>query len=242
MFQSSMSFKVALALTFALSLGCAKDLKSSANAKATSCTIDCDSDNDGLGNNPAKKVEFDAEVQGGVFSAKKVVHFDWLTKTFTISVPLQVNPFIGIEASGTIPEIPGASFKVGMEVDGTYRLTLVIPAEHFLKGFDSANPATLPNGDPLPMVPGGELPYFGLKIDKKKVDAHVYLGASVIAIFVPTPSFDPVIRLTFPLRTSGQRKTVGYFAAIPKKGTFDGGFYVSLMLPDEIARAIEDLL
>lgn len=226
-----------------VSLGCSAQLKSAdQNSSSTCVDASCDQD-DGQNSNGGgqQKVEFEAKVEGGIFSNKPVIKLDWVTKTFQITVPMQVNPFV-IEGEGTLNELKGAKYKIWMDTDGTTMFTLIVPLDYVLKGVDQVPAARLPNGDPLPMVPGGELPYFGLKVNRGQVNnAHIYLGASVFAIFVPTPQFDPTIRLLFPIRTSGQRKTVGYFAAIPKKANFDGGFYLSLMLPDDIARLIDDL-
>jgi hypothetical protein len=99
----------------------------------------------------------------------------------------------------------------------------------------------LPNGDPLPGVPGGELPSIGLELDQTDFFGNLYFGIETFAIFVPTPGFDPLLKLTFPIKNKSNRKTIGYISAVPEKAAFDGGFFLSLRVPDELARLIDGI-
>ena len=102
----------------------------------------------------------------------------------------------------------------------------------------------MPNGDPLPAVPGGELPHLAVQ-NTSKVNFYAYGNVKYFALFVPTPGLNPFVNLTFPINNAAGTKTLGYLATVAQKvtgsTTFDGGFYLAMVFPPELAAILDDL-
>lgn len=187
-------------------------------------------------------IKVDGAINGGRFDKTKVVDIDKATKTLVVSLPFIAGIQIGAQAPISIPEIPGATIGLEERADGSSALVLRIPLDKVLHGIAVLPKGRLPNGDPLPAIPDGELPTLGLSFDRSNnLKGALYLSPSVVGIFVNT-KFDPMIRLTLPIRNEARTVTYGYFTSIPAKAGFDGGFFLSIALPEELARAIDDLL
>lgn len=190
---------------------------------------------------PWSKVDLSGTVEAGPFGTHKVIDVDKVNNLLLISLPLPVNPFGGMTISKPIPELPGA--EVRLEQSGSsYALVLAIPLKYVVRGVEFADPGKLPNGDPLPGIPGGELPKLGLKLNRDGRDVFLYLGKGAVGVFVPTPEFDPFLNLTFPIKNKSQRRIIGYFATVSKKGTSAGGFFMSVLIPADIQRIIDDII
>ncbi|MDZ4661159.1 MAG: hypothetical protein SGJ18_06015 [Pseudomonadota bacterium] len=173
----------------------------------------------------------------------KLIGVDKVNKTLTLRVPITGADFPEIIVE--IPQLAGARVLTGNDVDGKGFINLEIPLELLLKYVDIGNPKRLPNGDPLPAVPGGELPGVAVNFPVENVRIHIYLGVEVLGIYVEVP-FDPHVKLTLPLKTQKadgtQERTVGYLSSVPKKNQFAGGFFLSLVIPEAIARQLDELL
>ena len=176
-------------------------------------------------------------------SKTKLVGIDRVKKTLTLSVPISVSDFPEITVE--VPELAGAKVVSGNDADGKGYINLEIPLELLLKYIDIGNPKRLPNGDPLPAVPGGELPAVAVNFPVENVRIHIYLGVEVLGIYVEVP-FDPYVKLTLPIKTQkadgSQERTVAYLSSVPKRDPFDGGFFLSLAIPEGIARQLDELL
>ncbi|MES2854831.1 MAG: hypothetical protein V4692_03155, partial [Bdellovibrionota bacterium] len=132
--------------------------------------------------------------------------------------------------------------SVEKQADGSSALALRIPLEKYLHGIEFLPAKRLPNGDPLPAIPDGELPSLAVKISRwADIKATIYLAPQVVGIYVNSP-IDPRISITLPIRNAARTRTWGYLSSVPKKGDFDGGFFLSFAMPDAIARMIDDLL
>jgi hypothetical protein len=204
---------------------------------------------DGSGDNTAPGQidagQYETKVSGGSFDGLKVVSIDWKSRMITFRLPMLASPiFDGASLEVPLPQIPGAFVGIETLQNGS-ALVVRMPLDRFLKGLKDADPSRLPNGDPLPGVPDGELPSLALDVSQlvgrsSNIKSTLYLAPTVIGVFVSTP-FDPFIRLTFPLRNESKR-VMGYFSTVPKKTTFDGGFFLSFALPDDLARELTGLL
>lgn len=187
-------------------------------------------------------ISMDGAINGGRFDRTKVVDIDKTAKTLIVRLPFIAGVQIGVEAPLPIQEIPGAMIGIEPNTDGSSALVLRLPLAKVLRGVDFLQPGRLPNGDPLPAIPEGELPSLGLSLSRSAdIKGALYLSPSVVGLFVNT-KFDPTIRLTLPIRDQARTKTYGYFTSIPAKPGIDGGFFISIALPDDLARAIDDLL
>lgn len=197
-------------------------------------------DNSGSG---GKGATFEGEISEGIFEKTKAVDLDKETKMLKIKLPMMANPYLwGTTAELPIKEIPGAKLTVETAEDGTTSVVLHIPLAALIKGINFPPAAKLPNGDPLPGVPSGELPSLAVQLNAtRKINATVYLSKQVVGIYVNTP-FDPLVPFKFPIK-SKDGKTIGYFFAVPaKKGTtpVDGGFFLTTQLPDDLSRFLDD--
>ncbi len=187
-----------------------------------------------------KDVDLDGTVSAGVFGTHKVVDIDKVNNLLLISVPLPVNP---VDATGSIPikKFPGTEISVEASDNG-YAMVLKIPLKYIVRGVEMSNVSKLPNGNPLPGIPDGELPRLGLKIYKNNNEAYLYLGKGAVGIFVPTPKFNPYVSITFPIKNKSQRKIIGYFASVAEQNLYAGGFFLSIVLPDSVQRAIDNII
>ncbi len=198
----------------------------------------------GGGVNPPgwNSVEMTGAINGGRFDRSKVVEIDKSAKVLVVRLPFIAGIELGAQIPIDIPEIPGATVGIEPSPDGSSEIVLRIPLAKVLKGIDTLPSSRLPNGDALPAIPEGELPSVGITYNKSgTLKGALYLSPAVVGIFVTT-KFDPYIRLTLPIRNEARTRTYGYFTSIPEKTGFDGGFFLSVALPDDLARAIDDLL
>lgn len=187
-------------------------------------------------------IDLSGSINGGRFDRSKVVDIDKTAKTLVLRLPFIAGFQIGAQIPTTIPEIPGATVGIEPNSDGSSALVVRIPLAKVLKGVDSIPTSRLPNGDALPAIPEGELPSVGLSFkDSGALKGALYLSPSVVGIFVAT-KFDPYIRLPLPIRNEARTRTLGYFTTIPAKTGYDGGFFISIAIPDDLARAIDNLL
>ncbi len=184
------------------------------------------------------ELDIDGEVNAGPFGTFSIIELDKLNNILSFNLPLPFNP-LGTEVEGDLRNLPGAKWAIRKNSKGNWELSLLIPIELIVNGVKFAEPAKLPNGDPLPGIPGGELPKVGLDIDRGRFEGSLFLGVEAMGIFVPTPGFNPFLKLTFPIKSKNQRKVLGYLSTVPEKRAFDGGFFLSFRIPDGLARLID---
>lgn len=197
----------------------------------------------GIGNQPSwESISMDGSINGGRFDRTKAVEIDKVAKQLVIRLPFIAGIQIGVQVPTQIPELPGATIGIEPGADGASSLVLRLPLDKVLRGVDFLPKGRLPNGDALPAIPEGELPSLGLSFNNQRdLRGALYLSPTVVGLFINT-KFDPYIRLTLPIRDQARTRTYGYFTSIPAKPSFDGGFFLSVALPDDLARAIDDLL
>jgi hypothetical protein len=204
-------------------------------------------DNNGSSGTPANgwdKVDVQGDVvdNSGTYDKTSAISLDKEHKEIVVTMPIPLNPLIDSQLNVAIPEIEGAKLSVETQADGSKALTLRIPLEKYLRGIEFLPPTALPNGDPLPAIPDGELPSIAVKISRwADIKATIYLAPQVVGVFVESP-IDPRIGLTFPIRNAARTQTWGYLSTIPAKTDYVGGFFLSFQMPDAIARMIDDLL
>jgi hypothetical protein len=230
----------------ALSTACSPGFSAgtSTSCTSTACANGSLGSGDGIGT-PAPgwdSVSLDGSITGGRFDKAKVVEIDKVAKMLIVRLPFIAGISIGAQIPVSIPEIPGTTVGIEPNTDGSSALVLRIPLAAVLKGVDTLPSSRLPNGSPLPAIPEGELPSVGLTYNNSgTLKGALYLSPTVVGLFVAT-KFDPYIQLTLPIRDAARTRTFGYFTSIPAKSGYDGGFFVSIALPDDLARAIDDLL
>lgn len=209
------------------------------------------SQNGGLGNNdgggttrpdnspiadPSELPNFQLKVEGSTYDKFKMVELDKENLEVIVSMPMPIP--LGRPETGSFPnaDLEGVYWKSEETGLNQWKYSIHIPLNKFIKDkFSHVNTSTLPNGDSLPQVTGGELPAFALKwtINKER-DLYLYLGGGMLAVFIPTYDFDPYFYYTYPLKNStGQ--TSGFFITIPEKNSYSGGFYMVMQLPVKIS-------
>ncbi|MBK9293059.1 MAG: hypothetical protein IPM57_01195 [Oligoflexia bacterium] len=154
---------------------------------------------------------------------------------------LPVNIFGG-SMKVDIKEIPGAYVAIEPNVNsGQWQLSFNIPLQYLVRGINLVGPKTLPNGDELPGVPGGEPPRIAAHIVKNNIDLYLYGSVKYFGLYVPTPKFNPFLDLTFPIKNKDKTKILGYFATVSAKNGYSGGLFISIVFPPELARVLDDL-
>lgn len=188
-----------------------------------------------------KNVDVDGYVDMGVAGGKhQIIRIDKVAKTVILSAPLPANPLGGIGKIDLV-ELPGAYVEIGPDANGDTELRIVVPMQYFAKGVEIADPKALPNGRPLPTVPGGELPRIAVHITNSNGELYLYLSSTVFAVYVPVPGFNPFIQYEWPVKNRDKSKILGYVAVVPAVKPHTGGIFSSFMIPLELARVIDDL-
>lgn len=192
-----------------------------------------------------KSLEVDGAVNGGLADRRQVLAIDKVNKELIVRLPIVGGVILG-GAMAEIPlqQLPGARLALESSTDGTSALALRIPLRYVLYGVDFLPPSRLPNGDKLPQIPSGELPSFAIQLSQlTNSRATVYLAPSVVGLYVSIPLIIVPIQVTVPIRNQARTRTFGYFTVVPeKKGVADGGVFISIALPDDLARIIDDNL
>lgn len=196
---------------------------------------------------PWQGANMNGKVGGGRFGDMPVLRIDKVAKEIVVSLPMPANPYIdGIGLQVPIEQLPGARAGIEPISGGGSALVLRVPLHYLIKGVDFLPANRLPNGDPLPAIPDGELPSLAIQLNNiKNIKATVYLSVQTIAVFVNTP-FDPLIYLQLPIKSELGTRTWGYLTTIPAKKApqtpADGGFFLGIQIPDDLARIIDDNL
>lgn len=194
---------------------------------------------------PQQSVEFSAGfVSGGLFGGSKVVELDRVKKVMRIALPIPAaNPFmVGLEKEFDLKDMPGAKLVLSSQPGANFSVALELPLRYFLGDILFVQSEGLPNGDPLPGIPGGELPKFNLNIDPSgHVKTSIYIGPAMAGIYLESP-FDPYVKLMFPIASKDQKITYGYLNTVPAKAGFSGGFFLGVKIPDAISQELKGLL
>lgn len=248
-------------LTTPLLSGCGEGFKAgetTASCASASCTNSNnsngsngagDSNNTGAGGSSSgtpdwQTLKVEGSVSGGRFGKTRVVDIDKAKKELIVRLPMLASPFLDLSiAPIPLPRIPGAQLSLEPLPDEASALVLRIPLSVVLHGVDFLSPSRLPNGDPLPAIPGGELPALAVQLTKvKDIRATIYLAKTLVGIYVNTP-IDPFVQATLPIRNEARTRILGYFSTIPAKPkAADGGFFISVALPEDLVRIIDDNL
>lgn len=181
-------------------------------------------------------------VSGGGSDSTLVVSIDVENQALLVNVPLAL-PYLTLgDSSGSLKDLPGASFITSTNSQGNSEVMLSVPLKYLVKGASFLRSSRLPNGDLLPSIPSGELPSLAIALPQKPdFQLHIYVGVGVVAIFVATP-MDPVIPMTFHIKDENKTKIIGSLSTIPEKNGFNGGFLLTTVLPNEVAVLLEQLL
>jgi hypothetical protein len=236
-----------LVLILAVLVGCAND-------SSSTTTQGSQSQNNGqqLTDPEAEwsKVSMDGFPEGGSYFQKQVIRIDTVKKTLVLTLPIQIVPLIQFPTySG--PSVPGVKVAFEQHPDGTRFITISVPLEHLIKGIILGTGSALPNGDPLPGFPDGEMPGTTVSIPGLLGwNLYLYIGSEAAAVFIEVPGLTlpggiggvfPT-QITVPIKNKNKTKIVGYLSYIGPKTSSPGGAYIAAQLPRELAIILYQLL
>jgi hypothetical protein len=128
--------------------------------------------------------------------------------------------------------------------DGTEAWIVSVPLNLILHGATTNSTFnTLPNGDPLPFFPSQEVDGLSVTLPSRPgYSVTLYIGVKAVAVFVGIPALNLPIGFGVNVINSTQTRDIGYFALIPKQGTFAAGVYLAAQIPTDLAQIINSLM
>lgn len=189
-----------------------------------------------------QSMEMKGWISGGSESDTLSIDIDKPNKALLLRLPLGMNGNVEI-TEAEVPQLPGVKFYTYDDPNnGKTYMVISVPFTYVIRGVNTLPPTKLPNGDALPQIPSGELPSLAVPVGHSKdVKMYLYVGVNVVGVYVETP-FDPYIKATFSIKNQAKTKVLGYFSTIPAKGSYQGGFFLSSTIPNEIALILEKVL
>lgn len=187
------------------------------------------------------QVNVDGYPSGGAYSDRLVIYIDKVKQSLLLVLPIPA--IIPILNPVDIPDAPGAYLTSYTDAQGNINLAINVPLQLVLKGSEFTPNQRLPNGDPLPFVPAGELPGFGIQFPQMpNYRIYLYVGVNVAAAFVELPDFGLPIGAIFPVKNKSKTKVVGAIGYVTPKVNYAGGMFLAAQIPDEMAVIIDDLI
>jgi len=200
--------------------------------------------NGGQSSTDWQSLKMDGAVAEGKYAGRKILTLDKANKLLVVHLPTLALPILvggGIGKTVTIPQLPGTSLDLELASDGNLDLVLKLPLEHLMHGASFMDAQKLPNGDALPAIPDGELPGLALDLNSNKtVKGYIYLAPATFGALV-TSQFDPTVSMQLPIYQNNGA-VLGYLTTVPAKNGFDGGIFMSVKVPADIARIIDDVI
>jgi hypothetical protein len=196
------------------------------------------------------RVDMQGTAGKGIFASMTFIKIDAVAQTLDLQLPMGSNP-AGINLVYNIPQIPGATAGMLQDSSGNWFLGVKIPLSAIVHGVSLGNSQALPNGNPLPGVPGGALPSVELNI-ASIIPIHLYIGKNVAAAFIELPQTDKYMaylsyipfQLSFDLKNS-TNTVVGVLAPIAPVttggGNYSGGVFVATKMPTAVANIIDSI-
>lgn len=195
----------------------------------------------GTPGNSWEKVDYQGKADGGPNNEKLVVYIDKVNQALILVLPIPV--LIPIISPMPIDKLDGAKLTSFTNADGSQNMAISIPLRKIVRGGAFTPNERLPNGDPLPFVPAGELPGFGIEFPQmRNYQIYLYVGVNVAAAFVELPDVGLPITFISPVKNKAKTKVVGAVGYVAPKNNYDGGMYLAAQLPAELARTIDDLI
>lgn len=197
-------------------------------------------------NSALQNIDLSGILFGGLFGNLQVLTLDPVAKQLILSLPMPaLSSLEGVGLQIPLSQIPGATYGIDSLPNGGTSLALHVPLSALMNGVSTLTPSALPNGDPLPQIPHGELPAMAVQLNSSGIKATIYLAAQTLGIFVNTP-FDPLISLQVPIKSADGTQIYGYLTTIPAHRApqvpAQGGFFISVEIPNNIAQEIDSSL
>lgn len=189
------------------------------------------------------KMDMSAYVASGSYENEQVISIDKANNALLLFLPLPPGlPFSGINID--VPQAKGVKIATVLDSQQKARVAVSIPLKLIIKGGVSLPAAnSLPGGRPLPMMPSGEFPSLALGLNQNSSNkVYLYFGVNAAGLFIESSYFPEYFGITAPIRNKAKTRTLGYFTIVPKQGLNNGGLFLSFILPNDLAKIIDDHL
>ncbi len=242
------SLMIAMIATTSLLAGCSKDSFQAATGSSGSNSQGSSDNNSGQSTDTPKqpsawdKLELNGAVGGTSYENEQVIALDKPNNALLLYLPLPPGPFFDLYLD--VPEVKGVKIKTVMDSQQKGRIAVSIPLSLILKNsvlLPSAS--TLPGGRPLPHMPSGEYPSLGLGLKQDSTNKlYLYFGVNTVGLFIESSFFPEYFGVTAPVKNAAGTRTLGYFTIVPKAGAYNGGLFLSSVIPNDLAKIIDDHL
>lgn len=159
-----------------------------------------------------------------------------------VRIPLGITPIFTLGA-GVHQKYKDITFTIAGSISSGFSLLVAIPLKYILHlaKFENAAPGRLPNGDPLPDVPSGELPMLSISVNpSKKEKIYLYLSKEYLGVLFES-KFDPgVDMMGIQLKDKNDLRTVGYIHVMKAKNNAPAAFMLSMQFPPKVAALLDD--
>jgi hypothetical protein len=191
------------------------------------------------------KVEQDSKAlaDGGNYNGKLMIRVDSKREALILTLPLPPTFTVVLPNSSQAVsnDLPGVSVETAF-IGEQENWSVVIPLKYVLGNVGFNSVLALPNGNPLPFLPAGEINGFSLSFPQQPdFRVHVYLAVNAAAAFIETPNWKTDWGVGVYVKNQSKTRVMGYFSIVPNKGTYSSGVYLASRLPTELAQAIGQL-
>lgn len=178
------------------------------------------------------------------FNGALALDFDKVRGEFIIMVPMPSG--LIFNPTGSFTQYPDIKFGPVFDATGKMKIAIRVPLKYVLRGVNTVNPAKLPSGEDLPLMPAGknELPSLALQFPQNNnIQLHLYIGINALAVYMTLPnqvSLPLPFNITLPLKNKDKTLTTGYLTYVTAKNGYAPGLFVSTIIPASVARVLED--
>lgn len=194
-----------------------------------------------------EKLDLNSYVSGTSYENEKAFTLDKANNALLLYLPLPPGPFSNVYIDA--PNVKGVKITTVLDSQQKARVAVSIPLKLIIKDKIRTLPSatTLPDGRALPMMPSGEYPSLGLVLNQNSDNKiYLYIGVNAVGMFLESSYFPSYIGITAPVKNQAGTRTLGYFTIVPKAGNSadaaNGGLFLSVILPNDIAKIIDDHL
>lgn len=194
-------------------------------------------------NNPFGSIDLQGSVGDPTspYNNFQVVTINPTAMTITFAFPIPA-PATGPAVGVPVQQIPGATITLQGDANNNWSASLTMPLKDLYSGIAYENPATLPNGKPLPgleLSGLGTLPMLEITVplnSNGKCVFYLYGSNKAIAIFYPTPGLNIPLTAVWNV-LSKKNNTIGHLGVVETTEnssgvvTFAGGFYGDYLVP-----------
>lgn len=185
------------------------------------------------------KLDLRGHVDGGMYDKALSFDLDKVNNALIINLPIPANPFIDLYLD--IPELKGAKIKAYQDAQQNSFVAISIPLKYVVKGASFLPSNKLPNGQSLPRMPSGEAPSLAISLGNNQ-KVHLYIGVNAVGMYIESSYIPSNFGVTLPIKNQARTRILGYLTIVPKTTNFNGGVFVALPLPAQVAKIIDDHL